>query len=789
MNRLTCALFVFMVTAIFTALDSKGQKRVTLSGYLRDASTGENLAGALIAVDGSSRHVLSNDYGFYSVTLPPGEYYFHYSYLGYQTADKHLRLAADTSVTIGLAPSINLMNEVVVNPPSGGQNTNRPVSISPLSINSVRLLPPLLGEADLIRSFQLLPGVSSLGDGASGFNVRGGGVDQNLVLQDEAPLYFTSHLFNLFSVANPDAVKDANLYKTEMPARYGGRLSSVLDTRLKDGNNKEWVFTGGLGIIASRITAEGPLVKDKSSVIVSARRSYTDLITRQMSDPDIRNNSVYFYDLSAKVNVTLSPKDRVFLSGYFGKDKIDADEIFLLQWGNGTGTLRWNHVFNPKLFLNTSLIYSDYKYRLGSQNNPTSSYLWYAGINDYTLKNGFSWYPDTRNTIYFGLESTIHKFIPGRAEPAGPESLYQPVKMPGQKARDNAFYWDHELNFSEAFAVEYGIRYSLFQSVADEETVVFDYQGPDGLRKEAVNASVYEKGESIRSYHNFQPRVSVKLYAGRQAAFKASFSRTTQNLHLISNTISTSPLDFWIPSSYNIKPETANQFSLGYFRNLHDNNYEVSLQTYYRQLFNQIDFIDGAETVMNENQLAEMLYGKGRAYGAEFYFKKYAGRLNGWLSYTLSRSERRFDGINNNSYFPAKYDKTHCLSLVGVYQLKPRISISGTYNYASGTPVTLPGDRFQIDGYPIQYNSGGTRNNFRIPDYHRLDLSATFKGKVRPGGRYTSELVVSLFNALNRRNTFSVYLRQNNSKPSDFEAVRFAMFGTVIPSVTWNFKF
>lgn len=778
-----------IVMLLGAAFDCLAIKKVTVRGYLKDSVSGESLAGGIIGVAGTSVKTQTNDYGFYSLTVPAGFYKLNYTYVGYTACEKELYLNKDTTVNISLVGMINVMSEVTVNSVSHSENVSRPVTSSPLSINSVKLLPPLLGEADLIRSFQLLPGVGTVGDGASGFNVRGGGIDQNLVLLDEAPLYFTSHLLNLFSVANPDALKDASLYKTEMPARFGGRLSSVLDTRMKDGNNKKWGVSGGLGLIASRITVEGPLRKDKSSMIISARRSYTDIITSQSSNPDIRDNSVYFYDLSAKFNVALSDDDRLFISGYFGKDKIQAEEIFMLQWGNGTGTLRWNHIFNPRLFSNTSFIYSDYNYRLGSASNQTNSFIWHAGISDYTFKSGFNWYPNAANTVFFGLESTLHEFSPGKAEPGGPQSLFSQIDIPGQRGAEYNFYWDHELSLSNSIAVEYGLRYSVFQSIAKGNTTVYDYTGTNGLRKEPVNPKTYTDWQSIRWYHNLQPRVSVKIPAKENASVKLSYSRTAQNLHLVSNTISTSPLDMWTPSSYNIKPEAADQFSGGYFRNFYNDKFETSVELYYRKLYNQTDFVDGAETILNEDQPADMLFGTGRAYGAEVYVRKNAGRLNGWLSYTLSRTERKIDGINNNLYFPARYDKTHSLAMVAVYQLKPRIILSATYIYTSGAPVTLPSERFEYQGFPVQYSSSNSRNNYRIDAYHRADISAIFKRKTIPGKRYSSEWVVSLFNAFNRRNTFSVFLRQNEERPADLEAVRFAMFGTIIPSVTWNFKF
>jgi len=765
------------------------QKKVTISGYLKDAVSGESLAGALIIIQETGVKASANNYGFYSLSLSAGDYKLTYSYMGYQQEQRSVSLMRDTTLSVSLGPSSNMMDEVVVSSSSKNNNVSKPISVAPLTMVKVKQLPAFLGEADLIRSFQLLPGVSTVGDGASGFNVRGGGVDQNLVLIDEAPLYFTSHLFNLFSVANPDAIKDAALYKTEMPARFGGRLSSVLDIRMKDGNNQDWNFAGGLGLIASRFTAEGPLKKDKSSMIISARRSYTDVLTKQSSDPAIKDNSIYFYDLSTKLNFTLSNKDRLFISGYFGKDNIEAAKSFLLQWANGTGTVRWNHIFNPRLFSNTSAMYSSYKYRLGAYQDPATSFTWDASIIDYSLKNAYTWYPNSRNTIYFGAEIGLHDFMPGGAKPSNDNSIFNYTQMPGQRAAEYNLYWDHEIALSDVISMEYGLRYSAFQSLAKGETVISDYEGPIGERKKPVNQRTFSDWQSIKWYHNLQPRVSVKIQAGEEASVKASFSRTAQNLHLVSNTISSSPLDIWTPSAYNVKPEIADQGSIGYFKNLKDNKYEASVELYYRKLYNQIDFIDGAETLLNEDLPGDMLFGNGRALGSEFYLKKNTGRLNGWISYTLSRTERKINGINNDAYFPAKYDKTHSLVLVAVYELKPRIVLSGTYNFASGIPATLPDGRFEFDNFPVQYNSENSRNNYRIPSYHRLDLSATFKKKPVPGRKFTSEWVVSMFNALNRRNAFSMYVRQNEDRPTELETVRFSMFGSVIPSVTWNFKF
>ncbi|WP_207425420.1 TonB-dependent receptor [Pedobacter sp. SYSU D00535] len=780
-------LVSILVLGIFSISNALAQKKVTVSGYIKDASNGEILPGALVTVTNPDLKASSNSYGFYSITLNPGKYTLNYNYLGFLPSQKVVTISKDTTISINLSSSSKMMDEVVVTSGRKSENVRKPITVTALSINKIKELPPMLGEPDVIKSFQLMPGVSTVGEGASGFNVRGGGVDQNLILLDEAPLYFTSHLFNLFSVTNPDAMRDATLYKSEMPARFGGRLSSVLDTRMKDGNNQKWTGAGGLGLIASRFTIEGPIKKDKSSLIVSGRRSYTDLFTKQSSDPAIRDNSIYFYDLSAKMNFTLSDKDRLFLSGYFGKDHIEVAKRFGMQWGNGTGTVRWNHVYSPRLFSNTSVIYSDYKYKLGVLNNPGTSFEWNAGIVDYSIKNGFNWYISSKSTAYFGVEGILHEFSPGKAEPTDAASSFNTVAMPGERAAEYNAYWDHELNLSDKFSFEYGIRYSALQSIANGNTTVYDYEGEVGKRKQPVNPQNFSDWETIKWYHNVQPRLAMKFQTSTNSSVKASYSRTAQNLHLVSNTIAASPLDIWTPSSYNIRPELADQFSLGYFRNLKDNQYEASVELYYRSLENQLDFINGAETLLNRHLPGDMVFGDGRAYGSEFFLKKNEGRLNGWISYTLSRAERRNPIFTD--YYPVRHNKTHSLAVVAVYELKPRVVLSGTFNFASGTPTTLGDQQFEFDGRVVQYNSAVSRNNYRVPAYHRLDLSTTFKNKIKPGKKFTSEWVVSLYNASNRKNPFSIYMRQNENDPSKLEAVRLSVFGTVIPSVTWNFKF
>ncbi len=795
MNR-KLRLLAFLLPALLTLAPMLAEAQVrktsmvTLSGYVKDLSNSETLPGAVVTIKGTDLKVTANSYGFYSLTLTPGVYTAESRYIGYNTKVTTIDLNRDKTVNFDMAVASTVIKEVVISAEKTNQNIQHTqMGAVSVSVKSIKQVPALLGEADVVRTIQLLPGVSTVGEGAPGFNVRGGGIDQNLILLDEAPVYNGSHLLGFFSVFNPDAVKDLTLMKSEMPARFGGRLSSLLDVRMKEGNSKDYAFAGGIGTISSRFLAEGPIKKEKSSFILAGRRSYADLFLKLSPDSALNDTRVYFYDLTGKLNFSLSGKDKLFISSYAGRDVNKMGDEMNMDWGNRTTTARWNHVYNSKLFSNLSAIYSDYTYMLGTSGDDATSFEWKANILDYTLKNTWSWYLNPSNTIFFGAEATRHDFSPGRARPTGSNSAFNEVYMPRQRAYDYAAFWDHEMTLSNLLSFQYGFRYAAFQNVSAGNTTVFDYIGENGRRKLPVNPRTFKNGETIRWYQNLEPRATVKVQTSPGSAVKASYTRTVQNLHYVSNTMAATPLDIYIPSSSNVRPQLADQFSAGYFYAAPENIWEASAEVYYRDLKNQIDFISGAELLLNRNLEGDMLFGKGRAYGSELFVRKNAGRLNGWLSYTLSRTERKFDGISNNQYFPAKYDKTHSLALVGIYELRPRTLLSATFSLATGTPVTLPDSRFDFDGYPVQYNSSNARNGFRQPSYHRLDISATFKGKTVPDRKYTSEFVVGLYNALGRKNPYSLYFRQNEDIQTETEAVRYAVIGTVVPSVTWNFKF
>ncbi len=787
---------------VASLLPTWAQNKFTVSGYIRDAANGEGLIGAVVQVKGQTTGTATNEYGFYSLTLPQGQYTLVYQYIGYQNLEKPIELASNQKADIQLAGSDVQIQEVVVTDTRPDNNVrSMEMGVSKLEMKTIRSMPALLGEVDVVRSIQLLPGVSTVGEGASGFNVRGGGVDQNLILLDEAPVYNSSHLMGLFSVFNPDAVKDVKLVKGGIPAQYGGRLSSLLDVRMKEGNSKKFALSGGIGTISSRLTAEGPIQKDKSSFIISGRRSYADAFLKLSSDENLKNNQLYFYDLSAKMNFRLGPKDRVFVSGYFGKDAFKfADPTgegggFQMRWGNKTGTVRWNHLFSDRLFANFTAVYSDYDYLLGVPNG-SQAFEWTSNIYNYSGKADFSYYVNARNTITFGVQAIRYQFRPGKAIPLGDNSIFNPLELEHQNAMEYAVYLDNEQQLLPQLSVQYGLRFSAYNYMGAH--TVYDYVGENNQKKQPVNERTYGKGESISFYTNPEPRFSLRYNVNEHSSVKASYNRMAQYVHLISNTTAASPLDVWSPTTNNIKPELADQVALGYFRNFKDNMFETSAEVFYKTMRNQIDYRDGAEVLLNQQLEGDLLYGDGRAYGLELYVKKNTGQLTGWVSYTLSRSERKIDGINMNAegeaqWYAAKYDRTHILSAVGVYTLNKKWSFSSNFSYTTGVATTFPNARYEVEDGAIivPHNTEGTRNNYRVPAYHRLDLSATLTPAKNENRRWKSEWVFSVYNAYARRNPFTVFFRQseNEALKTQTEAVRLSIFGSVLPSVTYNFKF
>ncbi len=785
-------LLLYFVPVIVSA-----QQKFTLSGTIRDAESGESLFGATVYIKELETGTQSNVYGFYSLSLTPGIYHLEYRYLGYKTFSDTLDLQNDEVLNIELHAEEQTLKEVVINGESAQEKVNDiSMSTNKLDIKTIKKLPSFLGEVDVLKSILMLPGVSTVGEGASGFNVRGGSVGQNLILLDDAPVYNSSHLLGFFSVFNPDAVKDVKLYKGGIPARYGGRISSILDIRMKEGNNKHFAANGGIGSVFSRLTIEGPIKKDKASYIISARRSYADVLFRPFVDVLKNGAGLYFYDLTLKANYNLNPNNQVFLSGYMGRDVFHFDKKQGFDWGNKTSTLRWNHIFSNKVFMNFTSYFTDYDYSLAFGNNNLDRFEWKSRIQTYSIKPEFSVFYSTNNIFSFGGESLYYHFYPANSFGIS-NGQKTNISLENKYSLESAVYASNEQNFNKRWSIQYGLRASLFQYLGPATIYYYKTTVP-GVRKTVVGSSTASRFQTIQHYFNLEPRASVKYQLNSATSVKASYNRMSQYIHLISNTTASNPLDIWTPSTNNIKPELADQFAVGIFKNIRNNNYEASLEGYYKLTANQVDYIDGAQLLINKYLDGELLSGKGRAYGLEFYLKKNTGKLTGWISYTLGRTELKVNGINDDHWYPARYDQTHDLKIAAFYDLNTRWTFSSNFAFLSGTPSTFPTSRFEVQGYLIPYNARGSRNNVRIPDYNRLDLAVTWygkkvnrKGKVRKNEDYW---VFSVYNVYARRNPFSIYFSQAdnqtaNGGPIETVAKQVSIIGTIVPSISYNFKF
>ena len=759
----------------------------TLSGYIKDKANGEALIGVTVYISDLKTGVVTNSYGFYSISVPAGSYSLNFSIIGYQSKSLLINLNMNKKQDVLLEEDSKQIDEVVVTGEKKDQNVERlQMSMEKLQVKMIKKLPSFMGEVDIIKSITLLPGIQNGGEGSSGLYVRGGGPDENLMMLDEAPVYNASHLLGFFSVFNSDAIKDVQVYKGGIPAEYGGKASSVIDIRIKDGNSQKFGVNGGIGNISSRLTVEGPILKDKWSFIVSGRRTYADYLGKLMGLKELKDNQLYFYDLNMKTNVVINDKNRIYLSAYNGDDYFKAGESIYMRWGNLTSTARWNHLFSDKLFSNTSLIFSRYNYSLGVPGSAADQFDWSSQISDYNFKEDFSWYLNSKNKLTLGFNLIYHHFEPGQIK-AGPKSYYTDLKLTNYNALDNSIYVSNEQTLGSRFSLRYGIRYSYFQQIGKGKVRIYQHPGQPN-EKEVTDTKIYGSGELIPpAYQNLEPRVAVKFTIDPMSSIKASYNRMAQNLHLISNTNSPTPLDIWLPSNKYIKPLIVNQIGLGYFRNFEDNMFETSAEVYYKKMKNVIDYVDGAELFLKENLETELLHGKGYAYGLELYIKKQEGRLTGWLSYTLSRSMREIPGINNGNAYPSSYDRTHNISLVTNYELSKRWNLSSTWVFSTGTPTSYPVAKYDLQGNTIYYYSA--RNSNRIPDYHRLDLSLTYDFKKNDHRKVKQSLNFSIYNVYARRNAYSVYFRQNEDDPTISEATRLSIIGSLIPAITYNFNF
>jgi len=767
-------LLLLFFTSTSTLL---AQNKFTLSGTIRDGSSGETLIGATIKISGpTSAGTQTNNYGYFALTQPAGNYTVTISYLGFIPVTKNINLNKDTKLNEELKVGNDLGGIVIRAKNRKNENVkSAQMGLERIDMKALNSIPVLLGEKDILKTIQLLPGVKSGGEGNTGFYVRGGAADQNLIILDEAVVYNSSHLLGFFSTFNADAIKDVSLYKGGMPAQYGGRLSSVLDVKMDDGNNKEFKFQGGIGLIASRLKAEGPIVKDKGSFMVSFRRTYIDLFLQASPDSSINGSTLNFYDINAKANYKINDKNTIYISGYFGKDNIGVKDLFENNWGNVTTTFRLNHIFNDRLFSNTSLIYNNYNYTVRLLNDVTN-FKATSLVRDFNFKEDFQYFSN-KHTLRFGLNATHHRISPIDIT-TSQESQVNPLTQEKRYGLETAVYVSDEWAVNEKLNFLYGARLAAFSLLGPGNFGSYDADG-NVLSSEKVTS-----GKFYKNYLNLEPRFSVSYLFNEENSVKASYNRNTQNIHILTNATSSSPTDQYVLSSNNIKPEIADQVAAGYFRNFNENNYEFSGEVYYKWMQNQIDYRDAAELLGNANVESELLYGTGRAYGLELFFKKKFGKLNGWVGYTLSKTERKFAELNNGNYFPARQDRTHDVSFVGIYNLNKRWTFSSSLIYSTGNAVTYPAGKYIVGGQTVYYYT--QRNAGRMPYNMRLDLSATLEGKNK--GKFQSSWNFGVYNALGRKNPYSIEFINDPNDPGKTVAEQTSLFG-MIPSVTWNFKF
>ena len=785
---------LWLVTFLFTSM-AIAQTSYTLNGTISDKSNGETLFGASVFLKGTTIGVVTNEYGFYSITAPEGDYTLNISYVGFSEVNQEITLDSNQKLDFEISEFSTELEEVVVtaDEPERAILRKPEMSVAKMNIATVKQMPVVLGEVDILKSLQMLPGVTNNGEGTGGFHVRGGAGDQNLVLLDEAIIYNTSHMFGFFSVFNADAIKDVKLYKGGIPARFGGRVSSVLDVRQKDGNSKRFAATGGIGIISSRIAVEGPLFKEKGSFLLAGRRSYADILLKAAGE----DNSVSFYDLNLKANYNLDQNNKLFLSGYFGRDAFELGESFSSSYGNSTGNLRWNHIFNERLFSNLSAVVSKYDYDLGIT---AAEFDWVSSISNYNLKYDLKYYFSNNFKLDFGASSIYYDFDPGQIKPTSETSAVNPMTLDRKKALESGLYVNAEHKLTDKLTTQYGLRYSAFSRLGGQAMVDYANNQPVvynpvlGIyeRGTPVGETNYEKGDAIKRFGNLEPRVSLAYQFNEVSSFKAGFSRVAQYIHLLSNTASATPLDVWTPSGKYVAPQLSNQYAIGYFRNFKDMVYSMEVEAYYKNTDNRIDYIDGSDLIGQNTIETEILNGESRAYGLEVLLRKNEGKFTGWIAYTLSKSEQRTPGgnagglgINDGEWYNTPYDRTHDISISGAYKLNDKWSFGTNLVFQTGRPVTYPNEQYEYEG--ISVASYAPRNSDRLPAYHRLDLSVNYKPNRKPEKRFKGEWVLGIYNAYNRKNAASISFGQNFETGAN-EATRTAIFG-IVPSLTYNFKF
>jgi hypothetical protein len=791
MRKLITTIFFSLFTLTFFA-----QEKHTISGTVYDKKGNETLIGATIYFPDLSVGTTTNEYGFYSITISKGTHNISVSYLGFSDESKIIELNNKTSLDFYLSERSQALDEVVIQTDIEKINIkSTQMSVNKLTSKTIKQIPVVLGESDIIKSIILLPGVTSAGEGASGFNVRGGAADQNLILLDEAIVFNSSHVFGFFSVFNPDVIKDVKLFKGGIPSKYGGRLSSVLDIYQKEGNNKDFKLTGGIGLISSRILAEGPLKKEKSSFLIGGRSSYAHLFLPLIDN----DNKAYFYDLNTKVNFRLNKKNNIFLSAYFGKDVFGINNSFINKYGNAVTNIRWNHLYSDKLFSNLSLIYSDYFYGLILD---FVGFEWDSGITNVNFKYDFNHYLKDNLKLSYGVNNIYTKFNAGEIFPNRDDSGIIPFKLTEKFANEFALYLEADHNISERFSLKYGLRFSNFTRLGQDELNIYENDNPliynQQLQKyepaTATGSIGYKKNDILKSFNNFEPRLSLSYLLNSESSIKASFNKMAQYLHLLSNTSSPTPLDIWVPSGPFIKPQLLDQYAVGYFRRIKDGDFSLETEFFYKDVKNRIDYINGANLVANNEIETVILNGKSRAYGLEFLFRKNEGKLKGWLAYTLSKSEQLTSGrnisepgINNGEWYNTPYDKTHDLSVNAGYELSSKWKFNTNFLLQTGQPTNYPVGQYEFQGLNVPIYNDNQRNANRLPTYHRLDLSATLTPVKNNNRDLQAEWVFGIYNIYNRKNAASIAFSRNTETSAN-EAIKTSIFG-IVPSITYNFKF
>lgn len=805
--------FAFIISILFS-LSILGQK-VTLSGTVKDASSGETIIGASVYLEELQKGVPTNVYGFFSLTTVPGTYTLKVSAIGYRSFETVIELSEDTTINPELSENVIVTEvaEVVGEKSSNTESTD--MGRVELDVSKIKKLPAFLGEVDILKTIQFLPGIQSAGEGNTGFYVRGGGPDQNLILLDNAVVYNASHLFGFFSVFNADAVKNIEVIKGGMPANYGGRLASVLDITLKEGNAREYEFDGGIGLIASRFTAQGPIKKDTSSFIISGRRTYIDVLAKPFVNPEsaFAGSGYYFYDLNMKLNYKLDENDQLFLSGYFGRDVFGFESnragfSARIPWGNATGTLRWNHLFSDKLFMNTNLTFSDYKFEFtGSQEE--FEFTLFSGIQDWSFKTNFNYYPSLRHNVQAGVDYIFHEFTPSNVTARSGDVVFDTGDITRVYAHELSVYALDQFDISDRLRVNGGLRFTYFNHIGPFKRYPKADNEDDFGALEDREPIEYAPGESVALYTNLEPRLNLRYTLNSSSSIKAAYTQNYQYLHLASLSPTSLPTDVWVPSTDRVQPQFSTQYSIGYFKNFKDDIYEASVELYYKEMENLVEFEEGAqpENTINDNVDNQFVFGIGDSYGIEFFLKRSYGKLNGWLGYTWSKTTREFDDLNNGNPFPARFDRRHDLSIVLNYDLNQKWSFGASFVYGTGNAITLPVARYFVEGRIVSEYTD--RNSFRMDPYHRADISVNYYPskfkKLRPTAdldpndpvnqprkkKFYSSWSLSVYNVYNRMNPYFIYFGTEgniNDGSLQIKAYQVSLF-PILPSITWNFNF